>query len=146
MEILLVWLVWVATYRLTRLVTRDKIPLIDLPREAFVQRWGAYEGVKRQVHEGPRRNWIVRTWRWLFAPEFPAIRGGNTYTNLVMKSLAYLWECDWCTSMWVGAALSYTVSEFVALPYPWLVAVGASAATGLLATWEAELDKKASKP
>lgn len=130
MEFLLVILICLATFRITRLVTRDKLPLIDLPREAFVQRWGAYEDVKRvRVAD----NW--RWWRYFWAGEFESV-DGNHQTNLVMKSLAYLWECDWCTSVWVGAGVAYTSTIFVDVPYPFLVWLAASAVTGLIAERE----------
>lgn len=143
MEILLVLLLVVASFRVTRFITRDKLPLIEIPREAFVERWGAFDGVKRQIHEGPRRWWLVRAWRWLFAMEFPAIRGGNTYTNLVMKSAAYLWECDWCMGVWVSGGVVYAATLYVSVPYPVLVWLTAAAATGLIASYEGVLDKKA---
>lgn len=138
MEILLTVLLAFATYRITRVVTRDKLPLIAIPREAFVQRWGVYEGVGR-VKDDVRRNRLVRAWRWFFASEFPAIAEGRR-SNLVMKSLAYLWECDWCASVWVGAAMVYGVAYHVHLPYPWLQWLAASAMTGLLTKVEERLD------
>lgn len=115
---LIVLLIWLATYRGTRLVTRDKLPLIDLPREAFVQRWGVYvdaEDKKTSISGKP--------------------------TNLLMRSLAYLWECDWCMSVWTGAAVVYGATWCVAVPYPWLLWASASAVTGLLTTVEMRLDK-----
>lgn len=136
METLLVVLLCVAVYRGTRLVTRDKFPLIALPREAFVQRWGAYEETSR---EKTAENW--RAFRWLFGMEFPSIGGGRT--NLVMKSAAYLWECDWCTSMWMGGLLTYLTAFYVDLPYPWLVWLVTSAVTGLVTQAEAVMDKRA---
>ena len=41
--LVLLALVVLATPRATRLVTRDKLPLIGVPRDAFVDRWGTYE-------------------------------------------------------------------------------------------------------
>jgi len=116
---LLVILVWLATYRATRLVTRDKLPLIDIPREAFVQRWGVYEDAEDKT---------------------VSINGKRT--NLFMRSLAYLWECDWCMSVWVAGAVVYACTWIVPTPYPWLLWASASAVTGLLTTVELRLDKK----
>lgn len=135
----LVILLVLAVYRLTRLVTRDNLPLIAMPREAFVLRWGAYTGVARERDE-VRRNWIVRLWRFFWGGQWPSIDGAHR-TNLVMKSLAYLWECDWCMSIWVGGAVVWTSTNFVNTPYPWLLWLAASAMTGLLTNIEERLEK-----
>lgn len=139
MASLLLILTFLTVYRITRFVTVDKFPAIDLPREAFVQRWGAYEGIGREP-DAVRHNWLVRSFRFFWAAEFPAVNGIDR-TNLVMKSFAYLWECSWCTSIWVGGAVVYTTVQYVDLPYPWLVWVASSAVTGLLTTVEEKLDK-----
>ena len=114
-------LVVLATPRATRLWTRDKIPIIAVPREAFVQRWGVYEDDRGEA----RRTSI-----------------GGRKTNVVMSSLAYLWECDWCSSMWIGGLLVY-------LTYRWpdtmmwvLLTLVASYAAGWSATAEARVNKK----
>lgn len=139
MDALLVTLLFLAVYRGTRLIVKDKLPLIDIPREAFVQRWGAYENASR-IPDDKLRNWLVRAYRYVFAAQWPSINGKNR-TNLIMKSLAYLWECPWCTSVWVGAGVVYTSAQYVDLPYPWLVWGAASAVTGLLVNVEEKLDK-----
>lgn len=102
-------------------MTRDKLPLIGIPREAFVQRWGVYEGA-----EGDERKISI----------------GKRETNIFMSSIAYLWECDWCASMWTAGMLTY-------LTYRWsdtllwiLLLLTASTVTGLLAHVEAIIDKK----
>lgn len=122
-----------AAFRLTRLVTRDKLPLIDLPREAFVQRWGAWEDAQRAV-DSTKRNLLVQMWRWLFAMDWEAL--GGKRTNLVMKSLAYLWECDWCMGIWVSAGVVFASAQFVSVPWPWLQWLAAAALTGLIAQRE----------
>ena len=119
-----------ASYRLTRLITRDKLPLIDIPREAFVQRWGAYQDTKR-VKSAETGRW----WRWWWGSEFESVDGEHR-TNLVMKSLAYLWECDWCMGIWVAGGLVFTTAQFVDTPYPYLQWLAAAAATGWLASRE----------
>lgn len=125
MAYLLTMLIMFAVYRLTRLITRDKLPLIALPREKFVERWGVYEdepdktipiGVRDRMQDGRR-------------------------TNLFMRSLAYLWECDWCMSIWVGAGVVYAVNYYVDVPYPFLMWLMSSAITGILAQQETVRDK-----
>lgn len=139
MDALLVTLLFLTVYRGTRLIVKDKLPVIDIPREAFVQRWGAYADVER-IPDLKRYSWPVRAFRYVFAGQWPAINGLDR-TNLVMKSLAYLWECPWCTSVWVGAAVVYASAYYIDLPYPWLVWGAASAVTGLLVNVEEKLDK-----
>lgn len=127
MAYLLTMLIMLATYRVTRLITRDKLPLIALPRDKFVERWGVYEdepdktipiGVRDRIQDGRR-------------------------TNLFMRSLAYLWECDWCMSIWVGALVVYAVNYYVDVSLPVLQWLAASAVTGILAQQETVRDREA---
>jgi ribosomal protein L37AE/L43A len=107
-----------ATHRVTRLLTRDQMPLIAVPREAFAQRWAVYEGAK--------------------TAEQRCISLNGKRTNIVMRSLAYLWECDWCMSVWVGAAIAYGTYHWINA-WAWQVALlGATASTitGLIAQRE----------
>jgi len=118
---LLVLLILVATHRVTRLITRDAIPIIAVPREAFAQRWATAADAKTRED---RRQSI-----------------GGRPTNLVMRSLAYLWECDWCASVWVAAVITYLAWRWTPLgDQHWLVAVlvglTASSFTGLVAQRE----------
>lgn len=104
-------LVAVGTHRVTRFITYDKLALICVPREKFVRRWGVYvdaEGVERRTSIGGQP------------------------TNALMASLAYLWECSWCTSTWVGAGLTYLTWRWPETLLWVLTALGASTATGLL--------------
>ena len=121
MLILLIALLLPATARLTRLVTRDKIPLLAAPRDAFVERWGVFEdasGAERRI----------------------SINGKQT--NVVMSSLAYLWECDWCASMWLGAGLTYLTWHWPETMLWVLVALTASYAAG----WNATAEHCVNKP
>jgi hypothetical protein len=86
----------VTTYRVTRLIVRDQIPVIAVPRD-----------------------WIVR-------------RLESTWAH----SLGYLLECEWCMSVWVGAAVVATTTHYTSVRWPWLVWAGASAFTGFLAQRE----------
>jgi len=107
-----------ATFRVTRLITRDEIPIIALPREAFVQRWATYIDAK--------------------TPEKRRVSLTHKKTNIVMSSLAYLWECDWCMSVWVAAGIG--IGTFHWIDAWWwqiiLLAASASAITGLIAQRE----------
>lgn len=114
--ILLVIFTCLATHRITRLLTRDHLPLIALPREKIINYLDPpvmIDGIL--VEPTPRRPWGIFGW-----------------------SLAFLLECDWCMSVWVAAGI--VCSELYLfhydVPYPILLAATASTITGLIATIE----------
>src|SRR5688500_10134512 len=118
---LLLILVVFATHRATRLITRDAFPPLAAPREAFAFRWARYGDAK--TREDKRKT-----------------ESGKP-TNALMASLAYLWECDWCASMYVSAALTYLAWRWTELGgQHWLVAallwLSASGLTGPIAQRE----------
>lgn len=115
MLILLIVLLLPTTARLTRLVTRDKIPLLSAPRDKFVERWGVYEDDKGEERK---------------------ISIGQKPTNIFMASLAYLWECDWCTSMWIGGGLTYLTWRWPGVMLWVLIALTTSYAAGWNSTAE----------
>lgn len=118
---LLIVLLVLATHRVSRLITRDAFPPLAVPREAFARRWARFADAKtreekRQTESGKR-------------------------TNGLMASVAYLWECDWCASMYVSGALTYLTWRWTPLgDEHWFVAVltwlAASTLTGLIAQRE----------
>ena len=114
--VLTVILMALATHRATRFITRDAMPIIAVPRERFVNRWAAYD-----------------------EPE--EMRGVALHpkgTNVFMRSAAYLWECDWCASVWVGGILTLITANLIDLPLPWLVWPAISSVTGLIASRETD--------
>lgn len=101
-------------------MTTDAIPLVATPREAFVMRWGTASDATREQR---RTSYTGRR------------------TNGLMRSLAYLWECPWCASMYVAPAVVYPAWLWTPLGgQHWVVAVllalAASGLTGLLAQLE----------
>lgn len=127
---MLVALVTLATYRLTRLITADAFPPIARPRRWLDKHWNpfpdqdAWEAyassppeVRKIVNENLRQQYGIRSrptgWR---------------------RSIAYLVGCAWCTSIWVGAGVSAFAMIFIGLTWPWFVLVwlSASAVTGLV--------------
>lgn len=123
---LLVLVLILATHRVTRLITRDALPVIAVPREAFAQRWATFSDAKTKEEKRRSVGWDTN---------------GNKSTNIVMSSIAYLWECDWCTSIWVAAGL--TTGAYFVTPLSdqhWYIAVlvglAASTGTGLIAQRE----------
>lgn len=107
-----------ACHRITRLITRDEIPFIAVPRAAFVNRWSTYD---------PGLDGTVPDQR-------VSITGKPT--NLFMRSWAYLAECDWCMALWVGAILVYVTDYLVGVGMPWLVWPAVSGGAALIAQRE----------
>lgn len=119
MELLaLTILMGLAAHRGSRFMTRDKHPAIRIPRDAFVQRWAAFD----DAPEGVTLN------QKLSITHKP--------TNIFMRSLAYLWECDWCMSVIVSGILTSITVQFASVPYPALIWLAASSIAGLIATFE----------
>lgn len=123
---LIILVLAVATHRATRIVTRDQIPLVKAPRDAFVNRWGA-PTTDSAGQPLPR--------------ELRNVSYSGKKTNGFMRSLAYLWECDWCASIWVGAGLTYLAWRWTELGeqhwfFAVLVGLAVSSFTGLTAQRE----------
>lgn len=110
-----VLLLCLATHRVTRFITRDKFPLMCGLRDAFVERWGVYVDAERDQR---------------------GVSIGGHDTNWLMRSLAYAWECDWCTGFWVGAGLTYLTYRWTDVMLWVLAALAASSVTGLIAQRE----------
>lgn len=142
MSFLLLLLLVFAAYWLTRFTTVGKFPAMAIPREAFVQRWGVYADEARVVEEVRPRSRLVRGWLYVFGGQYrPMVSYTDPdkavyRTSLVMKSLAYLWECDWCTGAWIAAAVVALQDLYGSMPMPgwaWLAIAGL---VGLLRTLE----------
>lgn len=101
---LLILLTVLVTFRLTVLVTRDRITRV--PRERL-QGWA-------------ESRWERRT-------------GRTSDTDEWQSEIAYLLSCPWCVSIWVGGATVLAVGLTHDLPAPILVWLAASGVTGLLA-------------
>ena len=111
-----------ATHRVTRLVTRDDLPFIKVPRDAFVERWGVYDDAEdRKISINEKK------------------------TNIVMSSFAYLWECDWCASVWVAAGLGWLTWTWPEVMFWLLAGLAASSVTGTWAIIEKLVTVMASK-
>lgn len=117
-EWLLVVLTCLTVHRVTRLITRDHLPIIAVPRQRVVL--------------------------WLDPPVevdgIPVAPPPRYPLGIFGRSLAFLLECDWCMSVWVGAALVLAEVYLTdwPVPYPPLLAAAASTITGLVAQREPE--------
>lgn len=125
-----------ATYRVTRLLTFDHLPVVAVPRIWVTNQldpsdaWRAlHPGAKPFADRAAAADvWLTkrRATRVLAYPVRLAAATGRT--------VAYLMECDWCLSVWVAAGGVWlwwaqpAVAEWV-----FLVAT-ASGVTGLLAS------------
>lgn len=97
-----------ACYRVTRLVTMDKItePIFDRLRFGLERRW--YE-----KHDG----------------------GSDTHFN---SKLAFMLSCPWCIGFWVSGAGTLLVSLAYGLDYPILTWFALSTVVGFLGRFDSE--------
>lgn len=136
-DALLVLLTVLATYRLTRFVTKDT--LVEEWRERLVDRleWKRVE-VAVDFPQGEalvKGSWSGERVEW---------KGGSGHRAVIIstprplwsRKIAYLVECAWCASIWLGGLLVVVVNILTSVPYPWLVWLAASAVTGYLASRE----------
>lgn len=105
-----------AAFYATKTSTEGKLPFIAAPREWFVERWGVY------VDDADKTMPICRT--------TDPREDDKRRTNLVMRSLAYLVECPWCSGFWWGWVIALLV-PVAGIPV-WLVAFALAACVGVL--------------
>lgn len=109
-------LVVVATWRITRLLVRDEFPPVRAVRDWVTT---TFADVTPSGELTPSKQWGVL---------------GHT--------VAYLWTCTWCMSVWVGAGVVFTLGHWLSVPLPWLVVAAASAGAGLLNMVDVEHDQR----
>ena len=107
-DALLITLLALASYRVTRLVTMDKItePLFDRVRFGLERRW--YE-----KHDG----------------------GSDTHFN---SKLAFMLSCPWCLGFWVSGSGTLIVSIVYGLDYPILTWFAVSTVVGFIGRFDSE--------
>lgn len=110
-SVFLAVLIALASYRVTRIVTQDKItePVFDLIRQRLEYRW---------IH----RNTVPGS-----DAEFDAIES-DEYNS----KLAYLLSCAWCLGFWVSGAATLLVSLAYGLDYPVFTWLASSTIVGLI--------------
>ena len=125
-----------ATYRLTRFVTRDQLPLIARPRRWIDRNWNPLpdqDAWESYLASPPAAQQIFRE-------NLAKMTGIRSRPTGWKRSIAYLIGCAWCTSIWMGAGVSAFVMIFIGLTWPWFVLLWltTSAVTGMLAQREPE--------
>lgn len=106
----------IAIWRTTRLLVRDEFPPIRAIREWFIITFATVDTAGE----------LGNTARW----------------GVPGRSLAYLWTCTWCMSVWVGAGLVALADWRLSVPLPWLVVAAGSAVSGLFNLVEVEHDQR----
>lgn len=106
-----------ACYRVTRLVTTDKItePIFGRLREALEYRW---------IHKHTRPG---------SPEEFDAIE-----SEKFNSKLAYLLSCPWCLGFWVSGLGTLLVSLAYGLDYPIITWFAVSTVIGFLGRFDTE--------
>lgn len=117
-RVLLALALIVTIWRVTRLLLIDEFPPARWLRGAFL-RLGVPDDRGNLVGGiGPR--WIS----WL------------------THSIAYIWTCPWCMSVWAGAAVVAIADVRFSVPLPWCIVAIASLVTGLSSQSEAEHEQR----
>ena len=132
---LLTILLCLATHRVTRFITRDAFPLVAGPRRWIDKHWnpfpdhGVWESYKRSPQAA--KDIVIKSL---------ADAGVKSRPTGFKRSVAYLLGCDWCTSIWVGAALTTIVSWQlnISILYATLLWLTSSSVTGLISQREPE--------
>lgn len=117
------WLLWfgliVATARVTRLLVKDEFPPTRVVREWFIQSFARHNAAGELARE----------------PSFGPFAG-------LMYSIAYIWTCPWCMSVWVSAGLWWiAVWAGFSVPLPWLMMAAASLLAGWLGSWDERIEQ-----
>lgn len=111
---LTVLLIFLVTYRVTRLVIKDEFPPIGVPR-----------------------SWVLVYWNPTDEEKIDRMAAGRPeplpHWGAFGRTLRYLFDCPWCMSVWVGAGVVYVFTRFTDVPLPWATWIAAAAATGLIA-------------
>lgn len=93
-ELFVFFLFVFSVHRITRFIIRDCFPLISAPRD------------------------------WLLAHTDPTeedIMNGHKRRGVFMRSIGYLFQCEWCMSIWVSAGLVYGLSQFYEMTWPYII-------------------------
>ncbi len=105
-----------AIWRITRLLLLDTFPPVKAIREWFLSVFA------RSDEQGN----IIGGKRW----------------GMLGYSLAYVWTCAWCMSVWVGLGVWALADWRLSVPYPWLIVAAGSLISGLASQVEAAHEQR----
>ena len=131
---LLLLVMALATYRLTRLVVADTFPPVLWLRDRLVGGWRPLTEPEAEALDERLRTGAPLLWDW---QEIEGER--HRYLRRSRRSpywLAELLSCPWCASGWVALAVTAGTWAVVGLPVPLLVWPAVWAAGALLAAQE----------
>jgi hypothetical protein len=139
-----IWLLLVvmslATYRLTRLLVADTFPPVLWLRDRLVGGWRPLTEPEQEQGVADARAWEDEEEPWPVRFPVQQIDGvTNRYVERWSWSpywLAELMSCPWCASGWIAAAVTAGTWAAVGLPVPLLVWGAVWAAGALLAAQE----------
>lgn len=114
--LVLLVLLALAAWRLTRFATRDELPLIKTPRDAVCN--------------------------WLDPRDEHGRPTGPTPLGSTGRIVAYGIECDWCMSAWISALLVAVTDHLIGVQVPVLLAGAVWGVAGLLAAAELHLENR----
>lgn len=132
---LVILLLCVASWRLTRLTVKDDFPPILWIRDHLCGGWRPLTRAEQETLarlDTPRRRHLEAIWSTQETDQV-----GVRYVHRWRHSpvwLAELLSCPWCASGWVSAALVAVTSGTVGLPAPFLVWPAVWGASALLAS------------
>jgi hypothetical protein len=111
---LLLALMALAVYRLTRLIVKDTFPPVLWVRDRLAGGWRPLTGPEKARYREP------------YPLDLPIAQHGDVTELYVVRAswspywLAELASCLWCASGWVAGAVTAGVDLTVGVPSPWL--------------------------
>lgn len=133
---MVVALTMLATYRVTRFVTRDQLPIVARPRRWLDKHWNPLpdqDAWESYLAAPPAAKKI-------FLENLAQVTGVRSRPTGWKRSIAYLVGCSWCSSIWVAAGIVVFDHFFLGLTWQWaaLLWLASSAVTGMIAQREPE--------
>jgi hypothetical protein len=137
---LLLLVMSLATYRLTKLVVEDTFPPVLWARDRLVGGWRPLTMKEREQRVDDARAWEDEQKPWPTRWAVQEIDGvENRWIQRSKRSplwLAELLSCPWCASGWIAAGVTAGTWAVVGLPVPLLVWPAVWGAGALLAAQE----------
>lgn len=139
MTVLLVLGLLAATWRATRLLVVDEFPPVKAIREGFIRVFAVVDE-SGMVRAGRGPHWGEKTAEATLGTH--VVRAAAGVLRGLAHAIAYVWTCQWCMSVYAGAALVTLADWRLSVPYPWLVVASGSALAGAMSWIETEHDQR----